>query len=101
MVTSMLLALTGVEAAAIAANYENGFRGAGAYSGHGLGYDPTCGSWVEAPSEPQSQAELDEAMADRVPALRQWLLETDVASYLLKAGVEGDSLIRLRQKLRR
>jgi predicted nucleotidyltransferase len=100
MVASMLLAVAGVEAAAIAANYEDGFRGAGAHRGHGLGYDPATGEWVEAPSEEWSPAELDEAMADRIPALLQWLQETDVEAYLLNAGVDVDSLARLRQKLR-
>jgi len=100
MVASMLLALTGAEPAAIAANYEDGFRGAGAHRGHGLGYDPATGEWIEAPDEVWSTTELDEALADRMPALMQWLQETDVEAYLLGAGVDADDIARLRQKLR-
>lgn len=100
MIASMLLALAGAEPGAIAANYEDGFRGAGAHRGHGLGYDPATGKWVEAPSEEWSPAELDEALADRITTLMQWLQETDVAAYLLDAGVEENNIARLRRKLR-
>jgi hypothetical protein len=100
MICSMLLALVGVEAAAIAANYEHGFRGAGAHRGHGLSYDPVTGAWSETSSNEWSQDELDEAMADRIPVLLQWLEKTDVEAYLFDAGVDVASLARLRHKLR-
>lgn len=101
MICSMLLALTGVEHDAIAANYEHGFRGAGAHRGHGLGYDPDTGEWTETTgSQPWSTAELDVAMADRIPVLTQWLAETDVEAYLSAAGLSADSLVRLRHTLR-
>jgi len=46
MISSMLLALTGVEAGAIADHYEQGFRGAAEHGGHGHWYDADAGEWV-------------------------------------------------------
>ena len=100
MVCSMLLALAGVEAAAIAANYEHGFRGAGAHRGHGLSYDPAAGEWSEASRGEWSRDELDAAMAGRIPVLLHWLEETDVETYLLEAGLDAPSLDRVRLLLR-
>ncbi len=99
LITSMLLVLAGAEPAAIVANYESGFRGAGAHRGHGLSYDPATGEWIETPRDEWSPAELDDALADRRPAVLQWIQETDVATYLLDAGVDAASLDRLRQLL--
>ena len=79
MICSMLLALTGVEHTSIAANYEHGFRGAGAHRGHGHVYNSATGEWTETTdNELWSAAELAEAMGERIPVLMQWLVETDV-----------------------
>ena len=78
MVASMLLSLANVEHAAIAAHYEQGFRGAGTHRGHGLGYDPAIGEWVKADSTEWLPGELDDAVADRRTVLLQWLQDTDV-----------------------
>lgn len=101
MVCSMLLALNGVRPDAIAANYEHGFRGAGAHRGHGLGYDATTGEWVEtSPAAPWTIRELDDALTDRIPVLLEWVEQTDVEECLLDAGVEPAAVVRLRQLLR-
>lgn len=100
LVTSMLLALAGVEHDAIADHYEQGFRGAGEHRGHGLGYDPEAGEWVTADDDVWSPAELDAALADRRPVLLQWLVDTDVATYLADAGLDRDQIERLRRLLR-
>lgn len=99
MVCSMLLALAGVEPAAIASNYEHGFRGAGAHRGHGLAYDSTTESWSEATSAPWTRTELDAAMAERLPVLMHWLKETDVETYLRDAGLDSHRLDALRRRL--
>ena len=96
MVCSILLALNGVEAGAICANYEHGFRGAGEHRGHGLAYDHETGAWTDNDSRPWTRAELDEAMADRLPVLSEWLAELDVAAYLRDAGLGSQAVDRLR-----
>jgi protein-tyrosine phosphatase len=101
MICAMLLSLAGVEHAAIAADYEQGFRKAGGHRGHGLAYDPGVGEWTETSgSQPWSPAELDKAMADRIPVLMEWLASTDVEAYLLAAGLDAADLTRVRRKLR-
>lgn len=99
MVCSMLLALNGVDPDAICANYEVGFRGAGEHRGHGLTSGPETGQWADNNSRAWSSAELDEAMVDRLPALAQWLDETDLRAYLLDAGLDGPAVDRLRRML--
>lgn len=100
MVCSMLLALNGVEPDAVAASYEHGFRGAGAHRGHGLAYDVDTGAWQEAADEPWTEEALDAAMADRLPVLRAWLAETDVAAYLRGAGLPAERVTHLGRLLR-
>ena len=101
MVCSMLLALAGAEAAAICVNYENGFRGAALHRGHGWGYDPATDQWTTAPDRRWTVAELDGAVADRLPALREWIAATDVRRHLGEAGLTSQRLDRLRGLLRR
>lgn len=43
--------------------------------------------------------ELDEALAQRIPELLRWVEDTDVADYLLPAGVDERRLDRLRELL--
>jgi protein-tyrosine phosphatase len=45
MICAMLLDLAGATADAIADDYADGWRGAGAYPGHGWAYDPSPASW--------------------------------------------------------
>lgn len=100
MVCSMLLALARVEPAAIAASYEHGFRGAGAHRGHGLAYDADTGTWAEVEEDAWTTEQLDEAMRERIPALHEWLEATDVAAYLLDAGLDASRVDRLTHLLR-
>ena len=99
MVCSILLALAGAEPAAIAANYEHGFRGAARHRGHGTGYDPATGEWIMSPAREWTADELANAIADRLPALRDWIAATDVAAYLGDAGLTPERLDKLRQML--
>lgn len=99
MVGSMLLVLAGATPGAVVANYEAGFRGAAAHRGHGWAYDADTGTWAHQPDEPWTDDELATALADRRPVLLQWAAETDVASYLLDAGVSAHDLARLRRLL--
>ena len=101
LVVSMLLALNGVEEEAIADHYEQGFRGAAAHRGHGLGYDPVTGEWTTVSDREWEPRELDAALDDRRPVLLAWLRDTDVAAYLADAGVAAPRLDRLRTLLRR
>lgn len=98
MIVSMLLALNGVQPDAIADAYERGFRGAAdeVHEG-GLAFDPASGEWRAADEEWE---DIDEAIAERKLALRQWLQEVDIRSYLRGAGVDDDRLKRLESLLR-
>jgi len=75
-------------------------RGAAAHPGDGLAFDPVTGAWHEASSGEWSSAELDAAMAARIPVLMRWLEDTDVKAYLLDAGLDAASLDRLGRMLR-
>lgn len=100
MVCSMLLSLTGVDPLAVAQNYERGFRGAAAHAGHAMSYDPSSGGWTyEQAAQEWRPEELDEALAQRIPELLRWVEGTDVADYLLSAGVDERRLHRLRTLL--
>jgi protein-tyrosine phosphatase len=99
LVCSMLLSLAGVEPGAIAASYAHGFRGAGAYPGHGLSYDPVTAAWIESVGPRPSAVELDEAIAARLPELMAWLVETDLTAYLREAGLDRASVSRLGELL--
>jgi hypothetical protein len=95
MVGSMLLVLAGATPEAVVAGYEAGFRGAAEHRGHGWSYDPGTGEWTQQADAPWTEDELDAALADRRPALLEWVAETDVAAYLLDAGVGRDQVTRL------
>ncbi|WP_446664989.1 tyrosine-protein phosphatase [Flexivirga sp. B27] len=87
MVCAMLLSLAGAEPESICADYEAGFRGAAEHRGHGMVYDTAAGQWTTAVNEKWTAEELDESLADRLPALRAWVDGTDVRSYLIEAGL--------------
>ena len=100
LVSAMLLHLTGVEPGAILDNYADGFRGAARHRGHGMGYSPLSGEWVMSQDQHWSPAELQAAISNRLPAIRDWLASTDVAAYLLQAGLETSLVDRLAEMLR-
>jgi protein-tyrosine phosphatase len=95
MIGSMVLVLAGVTHAAIIANYEAGFRGAAQHRGHGWSFDAGAGKLVPAADEAWSPEELDVALAERRPALTEWLEGFDVRTYLLGSGVDDATLERL------
>lgn len=100
MVCSMLLSLAGATPRAIADSYERGFRGAAEHDGHGMAYDADAGEWVHAqPDRTRSAGDLDLAVADRIPVLLEWVRTTDVADYLLGAGVPASRLERVRERI--
>jgi hypothetical protein len=99
MIGSLLLVLAGATHASVVANYEAGFRGAAQHRGHGLCFDVDSGTWVSSPDETWGEEELDAALADRRPALIEWLETFDVKAYVLGAGVREATLERLRKLL--
>lgn len=100
MVASMLLVLADAGHEKFADFYESGFRGAGKYRGHGLGYDPESGKWLMATDEEWDARELEQALAERRSALMKWLQSEEVPQYLKNAGVDTARLSRLRRLLR-
>lgn len=100
LVGSMLLRLADVTPEAIAANYADGFRGAGEHRGHGFGYDPVAGEWVEEPDREWAADELDAAVAARVPVVVEWATTHDVRGYLAGAGLADEAIDRLSRRLR-
>jgi hypothetical protein len=99
MIGSILLVLAGATTEAVIANYEDGFRGAAEHRGHGLSFDTDSGTWVSAPDEVWDEEELDAALADRRPALTEWLETFDVEAYVVDAGVGAATVARLQQLL--
>lgn len=99
MIGSLLLVLAGATPEAVLANYEAGFRGAAEHRGHGWSLDAGTGEWVSRPDEPWSPDELDAALAERRPALLEWLDTFDVPAYLRAAGLSDETLVRLRDLL--
>lgn len=100
MVCSMMLVLADATPEAIIANYEAGFRGAAAHRGHAQSYDPETDRWVLTPDHHWTASELDRALDDRRPALREWVRTADVAGYLLDAGLTSTEVDRLIRTLR-
>ena len=91
MVIAMLLSLTGVNTDAIVADYDEAFRTANAM----MRENPALHRHFATTDD-----ELDEWMAERTAALRDWLSGLDVESYLREAGVSPETLERLRGILR-
>ena len=100
LVCSMLLQLTGVEPVAICDHYADGFRRAAGYRGHGMGYDPASGEWVVSAEQERTADELDAAIGERLPAVHEWLATTNVADYLVQAGLDAAQVKRLAEMLR-
>ena len=99
MVGSILLMLAGATHESIVANYEAGFRGAAQHRGHGWSFNADTATWVPPTDEPWGEEELDAAVADRRPALTEWLVTCHVEAYLLGSGVNEATLQRLKQLL--
>jgi hypothetical protein len=100
MICAMLLVLAGATADAVVDDYADGWRGAGAYSGHGWVYDPDQQAWHGRHLPPTEPEELDRQVADRVPALRDWIETFDTEAYLRSAGLTGREIDALRALLR-
>jgi hypothetical protein len=100
MVCAMLLDLAGATDDAIADDYADGWRGAGAYAGHGWAYDPQHGAWAEHHAPTPSASELDEQLAERLPALREWRRSFDTRGYLGSIGLGTTGVSRLGTLLR-
>lgn len=100
MVVAMLLQLADVTAAGIEADYIRGYLGAARHPGHSLGYDAEAGEWVPATEQPQSTAELADAVAERRTAVASWCADFDTETYLREAGLSVASIDRLRSMLR-
>lgn len=99
MIGSILLVLAGATPDSVVANYEAGFRGAAQHRGHGLSFIETTGEWAPLADEVWGEEELDAAVADRRPALFEWIETFDVEGYLLNAGLSEATLQRLKQLL--
>nr|WP_296064996.1 tyrosine-protein phosphatase [uncultured Actinoplanes sp.] len=85
MISAMLLHIAGATDEAIIEDYSAGWRGAGAYAGHGWVYDVDQDSWRRCRQGPTDPQELERQIADRVPALREWIATFDSA-HLVEAG---------------
>lgn len=100
LLSVLILAVAGVEPVAVVADYAGGFRGAAAHPGHGLAWDGTTASWVRRDDPPPTPEELEDRVAERLPAARSFLAGTDVPAYLRGAGVGSGDLDWLRARLR-
>ncbi|GAB1641848.1 hypothetical protein KRMM14A1259_22710 [Krasilnikovia sp. MM14-A1259] len=87
MISAMVLHIAGATDEAIIEDYATGWRGAGTYSGHGWVYDPDGETWRRNRHEPTEADVLDRQVADRVPALREWIATFDGAAFLEAADI--------------
>ncbi|MFF5175856.1 tyrosine-protein phosphatase [Micromonospora sp. NPDC000089] len=87
MVSAMLLHTAGATDEAIVEDYADGWRGAGTYAGHGWVYNPNRESWERHRHGPTEADELERQVADRVPALQEWIATFDSAAFLEPAEV--------------
>jgi hypothetical protein len=92
MICAMLLDLAGATEEAIVADYTDGWRGAGTYSGHGWVYDTMQRTWRAHHTPATPPQELQRQLADREPALRDWIHTFDTATYLASAGLDGHAI---------
>jgi len=89
MICAMLLHIAGATEEAIIADYADGWRGAGAYAGHGWVYDPDEQSWRQSRREPVEPRELERQIAERLPALVAWIRAFTSDADDLKALLRG------------
>ncbi len=102
MIGSILLVLAGVDDRGPGRELRRGFRGAAEHRGHGMAYDATTGGWLHRPPgrRPGEPDELERAVADRRPAVREWHATFDVTGYLDAAGVSAAAQQRVVQLVR-
>ena len=96
MIGSLLLLLAGATSDSIVANYDSGFRGAAEHRGHRWSFDRANDGWVLAADELWTDQELDAALADRRPVLRDWVETFDAEGYVVAAGVDDGTRRRLK-----
>jgi protein-tyrosine phosphatase len=82
MISAMLLHIAGATDEAIIEDYAAGWRGAGTYAGHAWVYNPDRESWQRHRHRPTDAEELERQVADRVPALREWIATFNGAAFL-------------------
>jgi protein-tyrosine phosphatase len=100
MICAMLLDLAGATADAIADDYADGWRGAGAYTGHGWAYDARRQTWREQQQPPAEPEDLQRQLVEREPALREWVQAFDTVGYLASNGLTGREIGTLKRLLR-
>lgn len=100
MVCAMLLELAGATTDAIVDDYAEGWRGAGAHSGHGWVHDTRERVWRERHRPPAAPEELQRQLARRMPAVREWARAFDTGTYLASVGLTVHEIQTLRDLLR-
>jgi protein-tyrosine phosphatase len=100
MICAMLLDLAGATADAIVDDYADGWRGAGSYSGHAWVYDPDQQTWREHHQPVTEPEDLERQLADRVPAVRDWVRTFDTTTYLESVGLTRHEIGSLKALLR-
>jgi len=100
MICAMLLGLAGATEDAIVGDYTDGWRGAGAYAGHGWVYDNGAQTWRLHHQPATPPAEIEQRVTDRLPALREWIRTFDVRTYLSSTAVTRDEIDALTALLR-
>lgn len=99
MISAMLLQLAGATSAAIADDYEAGWRGAANHAGHAWVYAPELSGWAEHPVPRPSAEKIGQQLAERLPWVHRWAGSFDTVAYLASAGLTSDQLRSLRKLL--
>jgi protein-tyrosine phosphatase len=100
MICAMLLDLAGATEDAIVDDYADGWRGAAAHAGHAWVYDPDGQDWREHHQPVPEPAEVERRLADRLPAVRDWIRTADPGAYLASAGLPRTDITTLTELLR-
>lgn len=100
MICAMLLDLAGATEDAVVEDYADGWRGAGAYHRHAWVYDLQAQTWRGEHQPPVERDELDRQVAERAPAVREWVRTFDTGAYLRSAGLTDRQISGLRALLR-
>jgi len=62
-------------------------RRRGRYSGHAWVYDPDQQTWREHHQPVTEPEDLERQLADRVPAVRDWVMTFETTTYLESVGL--------------